>query len=338
MTYFLGRLVGRARGTASQIEPIVASRFEPVSPYDIPATGAPQVTQGGQGAATSPAIETRPHKTETQLRLSPARTVTESDSAERQSQPTPTSSKVELREADAAKNQSMLIQEESTEAPIKIARETLLVPQFREAASPLDLGLAQTPQAPTPAVVPPVQTEQNADVAEPARRSTAYDATQRKTSAIQVPMSSASLDVRQAETAQHPMPQKKRPRDSIAAPPVFVFDEQTRDQPTSQKVQLHLSAATTDLPLLRERFHEKHAARSTVRKQQPFALNSTPRLSPMTLREETREPAPIVHVTIGRIEVRAAKPPAPPPRQAARPPLTKLTLDAYLKSRKGVAR
>jgi hypothetical protein len=53
---------------------------------------------------------------------------------------------------------------------------------------------------------------------------------------------------------------------------------------------------------------------------------------------EPAEERPIVRVTIGRIEVRAVTPPAPPPRQAVRPPVPKLTLDDYLKSRNEGAR
>jgi hypothetical protein len=53
---------------------------------------------------------------------------------------------------------------------------------------------------------------------------------------------------------------------------------------------------------------------------------------------EPRAQAPIVRVTIGRIEVRAAPAPAPPPRKPARAPGPVLTLDAYLKSRKEGAR
>jgi hypothetical protein len=53
---------------------------------------------------------------------------------------------------------------------------------------------------------------------------------------------------------------------------------------------------------------------------------------------ELRDEAPIVRVTIGRIDVRAAPAPVPPPRKTALPSPPKLTLDAYLKSRKEGAR
>jgi hypothetical protein len=53
--------------------------------------------------------------------------------------------------------------------------------------------------------------------------------------------------------------------------------------------------------------------------------------------DKSAEP-PIVRVTIGRIEVRAAPAIAPAPRRASRAAEPKLTLDAYLKSRKEGAR
>jgi len=52
------------------------------------------------------------------------------------------------------------------------------------------------------------------------------------------------------------------------------------------------------------------------------------------LPNEPRPEAPIVRVTIGRIEVRAVPAPAAPPRKPSRVSGPKLTLDAYLKSRK----
>jgi len=54
---------------------------------------------------------------------------------------------------------------------------------------------------------------------------------------------------------------------------------------------------------------------------------------PLRPNEPTFE-APIVRVTIGRIEVRAETSPAPPARKSPRRSEPKLTLDAYLKERK----
>ena len=48
--------------------------------------------------------------------------------------------------------------------------------------------------------------------------------------------------------------------------------------------------------------------------------------------------APSVHVTIGRVEVRAVLPPAPEPRPVPAPSSTRLSLDEYLKRNAGAAR
>ena len=66
-------------------------------------------------------------------------------------------------------------------------------------------------------------------------------------------------------------------------------------------------------------------------------LRSTDRLS-VSPNESTANELPIVRVTIGRIEVRAEPAPAPAPRKVSSRSEPKLTLDAYLKSRKEGAR
>jgi hypothetical protein len=82
---------------------------------------------------------------------------------------------------------------------------------------------------------------------------------------------------------------------------------------------------------------EKQPAKPKTRRQK----SQTPAQQPLSrervafsLAPEPRDQAPIVRVTIGRIDVRAAPTPAPPPRKAAQPVPPVLTLDAYLKERK----
>jgi hypothetical protein len=67
---------------------------------------------------------------------------------------------------------------------------------------------------------------------------------------------------------------------------------------------------------------------------QPVKARQPP---PISSNDDSAEP-PIVKVTIGRIEVRTAPAPAAPSRKTAPSSGLKLTLDAYLKSRKEGAR
>lgn len=85
----------------------------------------------------------------------------------------------------------------------------------------------------------------------------------------------------------------------------------------------------------------KPAAPSSSNRPAPVRARSRPAppLRPADLPNE--QPAgerPIVRVTIGRIEVRAAPAPAAAPRRAAKEAQPALSLDAYLKSRREGAR
>jgi hypothetical protein len=84
--------------------------------------------------------------------------------------------------------------------------------------------------------------------------------------------------------------------------------------------------------ILPARARSRALARPSLRSQ---SIRITPR---STLPNERPAEPPIVRVTIGRIEVRAAPAPAAAPRQTAPTSGPKLTLDAYLKSRREGAR
>jgi hypothetical protein len=96
---------------------------------------------------------------------------------------------------------------------------------------------------------------------------------------------------------------------------------------------------------IREKPSEITAAQPQIAKPKSRRSNlkrpTTPQLLPLDadfpLSNESREP-PIVRVTIGRIDVRAAPAPPPPSRKPARHAGPTLTLDAYLKQRKEGAR
>jgi hypothetical protein len=65
----------------------------------------------------------------------------------------------------------------------------------------------------------------------------------------------------------------------------------------------------------------------------PFTEVRPVTAQPSAPREESTQPPPTIEVTIGRIEVRAVTPPAPPPRQRHEPP--RMSLDDYLRARDG---
>ena len=86
-------------------------------------------------------------------------------------------------------------------------------------------------------------------------------------------------------------------------------------------------------PVVRRRNHERRSAFP------PSSIRPAITTNPVTLpKEPARNEPPIVRVTIGRIEVHAGPAPAASPRKPVSASGPKLTLDAYLKSRKEGAR
>ena len=69
-----------------------------------------------------------------------------------------------------------------------------------------------------------------------------------------------------------------------------------------------------------------------------YAIHDPSNAELSTQQAELASTAPVIRVTIGRIEVRAAAPPAPAPRPAAPPSGPRLSLDAYLERRGGGGR
>jgi len=224
MKHFLARLVERARGTARRIEPIIASRFAPPPPSDI-------------------AIENESRETQSEPRPAPAeaKLVRKTQSEPR---PVPAEAKLVPKPDAAIRSESVSTPAETTDVPIEIVRETLLVPEFQEQVPPLVVRQTDSQRNAQPTQINAIALEKN-------------EATKPKT-----------------------------PR----------------------------------------------ASRATPRRAQSRAFLSKTVLA--SLPDEPRDQAPIVRVTIGRIDVRAAPAPPPPPRKAAGPAPPVLTLDAYLKERK----
>jgi hypothetical protein len=109
------------------------------------------------------------------------------------------------------------------------------------------------------------------------------------------------------------------------------------EQPAAPAIrQKELAAGKTALP--------RRSALPPQPQRRPFVRQSTREPRPVVSAHFPAAPAqsisepPIVRVTIGRIDVRAAPAPAAATRKTAPPSGPKLTLDAYLKARKERAR
>jgi hypothetical protein len=301
MTHFLARLVDRARGTASRVEPIVRSRFAPAFPFVTPLANESREFETQQ---------TPPH----------SKPATDSDRMEASAVP---ALKSESERGTAIPpNHSPARTEANQAMQTETAEETLLVPQFQEQA--------------------PLRIDQEKD--------TASGALVGQTSALEVDQ----RDVKSASKWTKRAPGSPAKSSSLGREP-----REHVVEPATERLLVPLEAATTETPLVvRQEGVEESATRLTrnavVREDSlPKSVTKrsgspTPNTAPHRAlrgieRSETwpnDQPAepPIVRVTIGRIEVRAAPEPAPAPRKPSRPVAPRLTLDAYLKSRKGGVR
>jgi hypothetical protein len=116
------------------------------------------------------------------------------------------------------------------------------------------------------------------------------------------------------------------------APAPFVV-RQTDSQRNGQSTQTNAIALEKNEATKPKTLRASHAK---PQRAQPRAFLSETVLA--SLPDEPRDQAPIVRVTIGRIDVRAAPAPPLPSRKPARHAGPTLTLDAYLKQRKEGAR
>lgn len=119
----------------------------------------------------------------------------------------------------------------------------------------------------------------------------------------------------------------QRPQDDLSQPPTSTRESETLRRDVLPQVQ------PATLPVVRRASHQVRSA--SPRSSSRGAVSA----DPLTSRNEpASDERSIVRVTIGRIEVRAEPPPASPSRKAVPRSQPKLTLDAYLKSRKEGAR
>jgi len=335
MTHFLARMVDRARATAPRVEPIVASRFAPVSALDVPVANEFREPQSQQAVATSAIpIASKPRETENQQALA-------NESREARDQQVTAPSKIKpVPQPEAPNDEPPLTSEEQTaEAPIEIVRESLLVPHFQEQAPPLVVRQTRAPGSTIPAEIPePNENEAAKALGQRERRDTPPKSQPR------APISTPQLPPLREQTpdqfVEPATPKKGQSTAPVATPQLPPLREESREQPPEGAPPLgeppRTLVPTSPVSSLREERRAQTVERTTPAREQERSLVA-PRRSTVW-REEARDQAPIVRVTIGRIEVRAAPAPTPPSQKPARPSPPALTLDAYLKSRKGVAR
>ena len=129
-----------------------------------------------------------------------------------------------------------------------------------------------------------------------------------------------------------PLPPREVPHEKISSAPDQFRPEASREaRPrTEQEPDRPRDIAETPAPLsVRHPGRGRRVERlEVVRPPAPPA-----RLQSIEVAEASTAPAPIVRVTIGRIEVRAPAAPVASPRPRVHANEPKLTLDAYLKSR-----
>jgi hypothetical protein len=136
-----------------------------------------------------------------------------------------------------------------------------------------------------------------------------------------------------------------------AGQPVSPFEQEKTsfsDRSLENVLDAHATAKESTAPRI---FSPETKASAKKPVSQPKAVTTQP--APRPLKAQTppvfplaplaREGAPFaaapsVHVTIGRVEVRAVLPPAPEPRAVPAPSSTRLSLDEYLKRNAGATR
>jgi len=320
MTHFLGRLVGRVQGTTPRIEPMLSSRFAPVSSTDISPPSATRIRQSSYDPVTPPEIEIPLPEAQS---VSRTQVGIESGSIGKHPRICPPVA-IEIESSTRDRDRSGLISVDATEGPAKVFREELLVPQFQEDTFQSDEEHTRPSTNPPPAVVPESGEERNLETAQPA------------------PIALVAGGEQWARIFEHRLVPNERGGELIASPQLSVSREQAGNHPNerqkSEIEQQPVTAPEHDLVRLAEPTQQENGRHTMPRKRQPLASISTRRVSPLAMVEKPAEQTPIVRVTIGRIEVHAESAPTPSPRKSTNRPAPRLTLDNYLKSRKGVTR
>ena len=315
MKHFLARLVDRARGTAPRVEPIVASRFARTAP-EIPAVTEFSEPRSEKAATASTVAPQESEEKQPSLRKAP-------DTPGQQ--PTPLSKPKPESQPVAPDDEPPPASAQTIDTPQEVIHESLLLPQHQE-APPLIVRQTQLSGSRAPVVTPTL--DEKGVVNTPVERK--HEAPplivrQTQLSRSKTPVMTSAPNEKgianmPAEHKHEAQPKTEEPRQEDAKPAPL-------REPTLLVGPLSSSREEPPPQAIKPTWPETKQAHTPV---------ARPRLSPLP--ERDREEAPIVHVTIGRIEVRAAPAPVTRARKPPRRPAPPLTLDAYLKSRKGVAR
>lgn len=313
MRHFLARLVDRARATALRVEPIVASRFAPAAP-ELPASTEFSEPRSEKAATASSVTPQDREANQRSLRKPP-------DTPEEQttplSKPMPEAPSVTPDDAPPRAGAQTI------DAPLGVLHESLLLPQYQE-TPPLIVRQTQlsTSRAPVVTFTPDEKGVANTPV-EQRHEGPPLIVRQTQPAASGTPVMSPAPDEKGianmlAENKHEAQPKTQEPREEDAKPAPL-------REPTLLLGPLSSSRKEPAPQAINPTWPETNRAHTPI---------SLPKLSPVILREEPRDHAPIVRVTIGRIEVRAAPAPTPTRRKPVNRPTPKLTLDAYLKSRR----
>jgi hypothetical protein len=316
MKHFLSRLVDRVRGTLPRVEPIVGSRFASAAAEIPAATEFSELPKANAAPASmiapqEPQNDQAPSNKPQEIRDQPATPLPK---------PKPESQIVAL-DGEPPPPSAQTI-----DSPLHVIHESLLPPQHEEVAplivrqtqvsrntvpvltaTPNEKGVANTPVERKPEALP---------------RIAGHTQLSGRKLAVLTPVPSESDDAKtpaKHEKSAPPAKSKESRAEQVERLPLA--------EPTRSVVRLSSSVEGPSSRTVRP---------STPATKEVRALIATPKLSPLP--EEAGSKAPIVHVTIGCIEVRAAPAPITPARKPSRRPAPALTLDAYLKSRKGGGR
>jgi hypothetical protein len=137
----------------------------------------------------------------------------------------------------------------------------------------------------------------------------------------------------------------ERPRAAKTVPPQSIVREKTTERVERTETRI-VTPPAERTEVLRERdTHHVVEAKSApaaphvLREREPLARGDVPiarpafLAAPMSRREPVRDAAPTIHVTIGRVDVRAVMPQAPAQRTESAPRPPALSLEDYLAQR-----